>query len=272
MRRPRSRECRGSGRTAPRWARSVVHEAAPPKPCSDDRAAERRPRARARAREELRLGDLAALELEQRVHAVVRDAVRDRLAERLGRDADALLQAREGVDQRRGEHAAEVGDDRLGSCAPQHVVAPDCPRGRPCASGRTRSRAAAARGRASSRRPPRRRRAAGSRRPRRPTARGRRGAGGRPRRRSSRAAARRRAGCRRRRAAAPRSPPARGRRRRPGGRLSTTPLPSSSQAPTVRVELDPLPVGLAPRCGRAGRGSALLVARGRVPCTRQSCS
>ena len=112
-----------------------------------------------------------------------------------------------------------------------------CRCGRPCASARTRSRAAAARGRASSRRRPRRWRAGDSRRPRRPTARGRRGAGGPPRRRWSRAAARRRAGL----PAAPRRaaqvasgscPEA------PAGRtaLSTTPLPSSSQAASVRVE------------------------------------
>jgi len=62
--------------------------------------------------EEAVLADPAALELEQRVAAVeLRGARRHRGAELLERDAGVLLKAREGAEQRRGEHAAEVTDD-----------------------------------------------------------------------------------------------------------------------------------------------------------------
>jgi predicted component of type VI protein secretion system len=75
-------------------------------------AAERRLQAPLETREEGRLADLAALEREQRVHAVVREAVRHRLPVRVARHAGALLEAGERAQHRRGEDAAEVGDDR----------------------------------------------------------------------------------------------------------------------------------------------------------------
>ena len=59
---------------------------------------------------ELGLGDLAALEHEQRVVAVLLGGEAHRLAELLERDAGLLLVGEEALLQRRGEHAAEVAD------------------------------------------------------------------------------------------------------------------------------------------------------------------
>ena len=66
--------------------------------------------------EEVRLADPPLLELVQGVLALARLDPRHRLAELLERDAGVVLDRGEGLDQRRGQHAAEVGDDG-GRCA-----------------------------------------------------------------------------------------------------------------------------------------------------------
>ena len=108
-----------------------------PKRAQVDVAAELRAQRRAELRDELRLGQSAGLELEQRVDAaVLRGRARERGAERLERDAALLL-------QRRGTRRAAASSarrrsrrrsPRCGSCASQHVVAADARGGPPCAS------------------------------------------------------------------------------------------------------------------------------------------
>jgi hypothetical protein len=73
-----------------------------------DRAAEDLAQADAEIGEELRLGHLAALEREQRrlVRALGGHALRR--AELVGRHADVRVRAREGVQERRRQHAAEI--------------------------------------------------------------------------------------------------------------------------------------------------------------------
>ena len=59
------------------------------------------------------LGDLAALHFEERVVAVGLGGRLHPLAEDLGGDPGLVLEGHEGLDQRRGQDAAEVGDHRL---------------------------------------------------------------------------------------------------------------------------------------------------------------
>ena len=97
-----------------------------PKPCRSTSRPSRPQRGAERGRG-MCFGHRADLELEQRVAPPLSVAARaQRGAERLQREPGLLLQPRKRVEQRRGEHAAEVGDDGLGSrCAAQHVVAAD---------------------------------------------------------------------------------------------------------------------------------------------------
>jgi hypothetical protein len=76
-------------------------------------APERRLKAALQPRQELRLGDLAALEREQRVHAVAGEAVLERRAVHLGRKVDLVLHAVERGHQGHGQHAAEIRHHRL---------------------------------------------------------------------------------------------------------------------------------------------------------------
>jgi hypothetical protein len=62
-------------------------------------------------RKEVDLGDPAALQLEQRVHAVVLLDLAHRLAQCLHGDAGLVLDRGERLDQRTGEDTSEVGDD-----------------------------------------------------------------------------------------------------------------------------------------------------------------
>ncbi len=62
--------------------------------------------------DELFLTDLAALELEERQLLALRQPLAHRQAEVFGGDAAVVLERGEGGEQRRGEDAAEVGDDR----------------------------------------------------------------------------------------------------------------------------------------------------------------
>jgi hypothetical protein len=64
------------------------------------------------APQELGLADAPELQLEQRVGAVARRRGRHRAPDLAEGDAEVLLDGGEGVEERRGEHAAEVGDER----------------------------------------------------------------------------------------------------------------------------------------------------------------
>jgi len=68
--------------------------------------------------QEQRLGQLPLLQLEQGVAAVALRHALHRRTERLHRDPGLVLEGDERLDQRCGEHAAEVGDDRLGAQSP----------------------------------------------------------------------------------------------------------------------------------------------------------
>ncbi len=67
--------------------------------------------------EELRLGHLPALEVEQRVLAVHLGRAHHRVAERLDRQALAFHHPGEAAEERRRQHAAEVRDDRADQAA-----------------------------------------------------------------------------------------------------------------------------------------------------------
>jgi hypothetical protein len=63
--------------------------------------------------QELALRHAPALQLEQRVVTRALGRALQRVAQRLGRDPDVLLELREHSRDRRGQHADEVADDRL---------------------------------------------------------------------------------------------------------------------------------------------------------------
>src|SRR6185369_4615785 len=67
---------------------------------------------RAQQLKELRLLDLAPLELEERVVAALLGRGAQRLAEVFGRYLNLVLDPFEAAEQRRRQDAAEVGDDR----------------------------------------------------------------------------------------------------------------------------------------------------------------
>jgi len=84
-----------------------------PKPCSDTSRPELPGQLALDPGEELRLGHVPALEREQRVLALALGGRGHRGAVLLERDAEAVLEGDEGLQQRGGQHAAEVRDDGL---------------------------------------------------------------------------------------------------------------------------------------------------------------
>ena len=101
-------------------------------PVERDRAAARGGQLLLERAQERRLGDPPRLELEQRIRSLALGDRRHRLADRLERDPRRLHQTGERLEQRRGEHPAEVADDRLDPAhrrrARMYIPAPSRPR------------------------------------------------------------------------------------------------------------------------------------------------